>query len=483
MRGAISAQAWSRLQSYASRVRSLTLTSSTRVHSTLWPFLARQCAGAPLLPHLRVLDAFFIMDLQVASLVLLLCPSLREVSVMFAEGPPGVDELSDVLGSVLQNLALIAPRLKKLSLLGNHSLHREHLFHLERFTSVRDIHLSHEFHLDGDVLQTLSKIPTIRHLNVAVRLRKGDKKEELDFGDRFHGLCNLELRGKHKDVADVFIAISAPRLDLLTLQFTNSLRVNALDSPFSAIVSHVPSTITHYSSAFCAALDPLPKSLIDLLHPLPSLLPKLVSFDLTSEKSPLSVTNHDLARLGDAWPHLEHLNVSHSMGRFNLKDVRRPDVWGLAALAQRCSELGMISLPELGVGKPSGPSSTDAEPQRKTIPFLEHRLRELLFQSITVSSTKAQHETAVAIDMVFPYLDLKKMRPGDRGTTRSGPWVNIWKTLEIMRWGRRNRALPEGGCDSAVPEVPEMPGDGADRRHRPAGLHQAHQVPPRSSSC
>ncbi|KAI1785834.1 hypothetical protein LXA43DRAFT_1099781 [Ganoderma leucocontextum] len=199
--------------------------------------------------------------------------------------------------------------------------------------------------------------------------------------------------------------------------------MNAPDSPFSAIPAHIPDRITHYvyGRTFSAVLDPLPKSLADLLHPPLLLMPKRLSFDLTSEKSPLSVTNEDLLWLGDAWPHLDHINIGQSTSRFNLKT-------------------------------------------------------ELLFQSVSVAPPRVQHETAVAIDMMFPHLNLRSMRPGDRGSARSGPWVNIWKTpLEIMRRGRKNYVLSETGCKSAVPEVPsEMPVDGGDRR---PPRYQAHEVP------
>ncbi len=414
--------------------------------------------------------------MHVAPLVLLLCPSLREVAISFDETPSGGGHLSDVLGSVLQNLALTAPHLKELKLLGNHSLGREHLLYLERFISIQDICLSHHFYLDDAILQALSEIPTIRHLFVAVRLGRGGRKEALDFGDRFHGLRNLELRGTHKDVSDVVAAMSAPRLDLIALEFTDSPSMNA---PFSAIAPHIPDTITGYSCTFSAALDPLPKSLADLLDSLPSRMPKLVSFDLTSEKSPLSVTNDDLARLGDAWPLLRHFTIRQSADRFNLEGVRRPHVSALAALAKRCPKLKTLNLPELDIAKPTGANTNNAIP----IPLLDHRLKELLFQSISISPTKAQHEAAVAIDMMFPHLDLRTMRPGYRGATKSGVWVNMWKTLEIMRWGRKNRALADGGCESAVPEVPEMPVEEVTRRRLGLPLpHHAHHLPVRSGS-
>ena len=136
MRGAISTEAWLRLKSYATRVRSLTLPPSARVHATFWAFLARQCAGAPLLPHLRVLDAYFLLEAHAAPILLLLSPSLREFSISFDEVPSGPTYLSDILGSLLQNLALTAPQLKELNLLGNHFLEREHLLCLQRFRSL-----------------------------------------------------------------------------------------------------------------------------------------------------------------------------------------------------------------------------------------------------------------------------------------------------------------------------------------------------------
>ncbi|PIL32742.1 hypothetical protein GSI_04857 [Ganoderma sinense ZZ0214-1] len=382
--------------------------------------------------------------------------------------------------------------MKELNLLGNHSLDREHLLYLERFTSIQTLCLSHQFHLDEGILQTLSEIPTIRHLNVTVRLGKGDRKGALDFGDCFQGLRTLELRGKHKDVSDVFIAMSAPHLHLIALDFTDPPSTNVPNSPFSTIVPHIPNTVTGFSCAFCAVLDPLPKSLSDLLGPLPPRLPNLASFDLTSEKSPLSVTNDDLAQLSDAWPLLAHLNVrvTVSAARFNLQTVRRPDVHGLAALAQRCPQLETLHLPELDIDKPSpsgnGPDAVEKAPV--PIPFLSHRLKELLVQSVSLAPTKAQHEAAVALDMLFPYLDLRTMRPGQGGaaTATGGAWATIWRTLEIMRWGRQNRALAEGGCDAAVPEVPDMPAEpgGVRRRllppvaHAHALLQPVQQMPP-----
>ncbi|KAI1788313.1 hypothetical protein LXA43DRAFT_1025821 [Ganoderma leucocontextum] len=459
IRGVISADDWLRLQSYASRVRSLTIPHHTLDHLSVWSFLAKHCAGVPLFSDLRVLDAYDITDRQVAPLLLVLCPSLRDVAISFEGGRSGSGALPDIMGSVLQTLALTAPQLKVLNLLGDHSLDREHLLYLGRFTSIQEIVFGHQFQFDETVLHSISKIPTLRDLTIAVRLQRLGRGETraLDFGGGFRGLRSLGLRGKSKDLSAVVVAISAPGLEWLTLDFVDSVGVNSLEVPLADIASHIPDTIAHYSCTFCAPLSPLPVALADLLQQLLSKMPNLVAFNLLSEKSPLSVTNNDLVRVGDAWPKLDHLNIRQWANRYNLKVVRRPTVSGLAQLAMRCPKLEDVSLPELDISKAAEP---------RGIPFLDHRLKELLFQSVSNAPQGAQHEAAVAIDMVFPHLMLHRMRPAPAvgGSTRtSTPWVNVWKTLQLMRLGRYNHMLRETGAESAVPKVPEMPVDREDR--------------------
>ncbi|KAM5544976.1 hypothetical protein V8D89_001087 [Ganoderma adspersum] len=482
IRGVISIDDWSRLQSYASRVRSLSIPHHTLDHPSVWSFLARYCAGAPLFPDLRVLDAYDITDLQLTPLLLVLCPSLRDVAISFEGGRSGSAALPDIMGSVLQTLAQTAPQLKILNLLGDHSLDREHLLHLERFSSIQEIVFGNQFHFDEPVLHSISKIPTLRDLTIAVRLHRIGKGQTrmLDFGDGFRGLRNLALRGKSKDLADVVVAISAPALEWLTLDFVDSVGIHTLEAPLTAIAAHIPDTIVHYNSTFCAPLSPTPASLADLLQQLLSKMPNLVTFNLFSEETPLSVTNDDLVRIGDAWPQLYHLNVRQWTGRYNLGTVRRPTVAGLAELATRCPKLTDVSLPELNIGKAA--AHPDSEP--RAIPFLDHGLKQLFVQSVSNAQQAAQHEAALALDMIFPHLELERMRPavGGPATRPCTQWVNVWKTLQIMRMGRNNQLLRDRGAAGTVPKVPEMPVDREDRAsHRVQVLPAPEIIDPSDS--
>ena len=474
--GVISADKWSRLQSYASRVRSLTIPSHTLDHSSVWSFLARYCAGAPLFPDLRVLDAYDLTDRQLTPLLLVLSPSLRDVAISFEGGRSGSAAFPDIMGSVLQTLTQTAPQLKILNLLGDHSLDREHLLHLERFSSIQDIIFGNQFYFDEPVLHSISKIPTLRGLTITVRLHRIGKGQTrvLDFGDGFKGLRNLALWGKSKDLSDVVVAVSSPALEWLALDFVDSLGIHTLEAPLTAIAAHIPDTIAHYSTTFCAPLSPTPTSLADLIEQLLSKMPNLATFDFFSDKTPLSVTNDDLVRIGDAWPQLHHFNVRQWTCRYNLGNVRRPTVAGLAELATRCPKLADISLPELNIGKAAAQLEPDSEPC--VIPFLDHGLKVLFVQSVSNAQQATQHEAALALDMVFPHLDLERMQPavGARGALRPcTPWVNMWKALQVMRMGRNNQLLRDRGAAGVVPKVPEMPEDRAPEVY-------AHRVQVRS---
>ena len=358
------------------------------------------------------------------------------------------------MGSVLHTLALTAPHVEVLTLLGSHHLSRKHLLYLECFTSLQELFLDH-FRVDETILRSISNIPTINDLNVTIRLR-GQGRVALDLGDSFQGLSHLTLRGVSKDLSDVVAAMSAPSLEWFELQFTDSVGAATLDASLTAIASHIPDTITHCACIFRASLSPLPTSLAGFLQPLLLKMPNLESFDLSSKRSPLSITNDDLIWFGDAWPKLHHLNIRQWTYRFNHKNVRRPNVSGLAELAKRCPNLRMLCLPELDISRTTEP---------KVIRFIDHRLEYLLLQSVSTAPTQALHEVAVAIDAMFPHLNLHKMRPIPGGP--STQWVNVWKTLWIMRWGRRNYTLSEDGVDSTVLEVPDISLGRDDRAPRP----------------
>ena len=391
--------------------------------------------------------------------MLLLCPSLREVSISFKPGPSGGGTLPDIVGPLLENLALTAPKLTFLCLFGDHPLDRKNLLYLDRFTSMVEMGLSDSFILDEAVLQGLSRIPTLEVLTgCSIRLEGADGAEALDFGDGFRALNNITLKGTSRDLFRVVAGLSKTALNSLSLEFTDSPSMDAVGTPFNALAPHLPTTITQYNATFrAAALSPLPVALANLIHPLLSKMPKLNDFDLSAEKSSLSVTNDDLLRIGDAWPHLTRLSIEQSPTRSNLHDVRRPDVSGLAELAKRCPKLEMISLPELDASKPTEP---------RAVPFLGHRLKRLLFQSASIVPARALHEAAVAISIMFPHLELDDMQPRAYPPARvNTQWSHIWRTLEIMRWGRKYYELSESGCESTVPEVPELnnPSDRDDR--------------------
>ncbi|PIL32722.1 hypothetical protein GSI_04837 [Ganoderma sinense ZZ0214-1] len=478
IRGVISPDDWSRLQSYASRVRGLIIPPHTLDHSSVWSFLARHCAGTPLFPDLRVLDAYDITDRQLTPLLLVLCSSLRDVAISFEGSRSGSAVLPDILGSVLQTLAQTAPQLKILNLLGDHSLDREHLLHLERFSSIQEITFGPQFHFDEAVLFSISKIPTLRDLNIAVRLKRLGRGETrgLDFGDGFRKLHTLGLRGKSKDLSAVVAAMSPPALEWFELDFVDSIGANSLEEPLATIAAHIPDTIKHYSSTFCSPLSHAPTSLTDLLQQLLSKMPDLVSFHLFSDKTPLSVTNDDLVRIGNAWPQLDRLNVRQWTGRYNQSGVRRPTVAGLAELAKRCPKLTDLSLPELSISKKAtaaaSPSDSESESgsDPRAIPLLDHHLKELLFQSLSNSPAGAQYEAAVALDMIFPHLDLGRMRLALGGPSARAcvQWMNVWRTLQIMRLGRNNQLLRDAGAVAGIPKVPEIP---VVREERTQGLH------------
>ncbi|PIL32741.1 hypothetical protein GSI_04856 [Ganoderma sinense ZZ0214-1] len=302
------------------------------------------------------------------------------------------------------------------------------------------------FILDEVILRALSIIPTLQVLTGGT-IRLGTS-EVLNFGDGFCALGSLTLKGASTDLCTVLNDLPRSKLYSLTLSFTNS------DGQFAAVAAHLPDTLTQYASTFCAPLGSDPMAVMDLIKPLLSKMPMLDDFRVVAEKSALSVANDDLILLGDAWPHLTRLTIRQCTTgpRSNLPDARRPlNVSGLAELARRCPKLTMLSLPELDASKPAEP---------RPAPFLGHRLKQLCFQGASSAPARALNEAAVAINIMFPHLELHEMQPRAKCPAKvDAAWAHIWNTLEIMRWGRRDYILSERGCESAVPEVPEMASD------------------------
>ncbi|KAM5544952.1 hypothetical protein V8D89_001063 [Ganoderma adspersum] len=126
--GAILPEHWTRLQSYAGRVRAILggpRQPEDPIQPSVWLFLTAMCKGSPLMPRLRELLTYNTPVSETSILVPFISPSLRVVDISFdLEEEEDSEVAPHVVGALLHTLPLLAPDLEDLTFDADFSVSR-----------------------------------------------------------------------------------------------------------------------------------------------------------------------------------------------------------------------------------------------------------------------------------------------------------------------------------------------------------------------
>ncbi|KAM5537878.1 hypothetical protein V8D89_008354 [Ganoderma adspersum] len=471
----IAPETWKKFQSYATRIRETGLfLDRERVHPSVWTFLVIKCENFPLLPRLYDLDVYDLLLDELSPLFLLLTPSLRSLSLSFAEDRGKDRHDSQVTVLVLQHIARVSPRIKTFQMSGCHCFTSgTHLSMLQTFAGLTELSLdSDEYGFDGAMLCQLSTTTSFKAL--AIIITSSDPSSLQPLRDNFRLLHRLTLKGRLEDLVNLILACRLPVLNALTLQ------VEDCDTPLQLIPELVPlcqhpdlaKSLTHIGIDFLSGITAQRfETLSQYLGPLLSFR-KVERCDLNFRNTAPSVCDDDLIRLADAWPGLQHLNIRgcatvhndnwndwNRRGRYgdawscdSAPDIQHPTVLGLTELARRSPALRYVHLVTLDIKIPASmPSRTAAYP----------RLRELLCEHVHNARLSARWRCAVAelLGAAFPRLDVSRSKAECAYPNIRADWRRIMLLVGAVQY-RDNPGIVVGGAGTRVAAAAKI---GAER--------------------
>lgn len=437
--GDIPAEAWSRLKTYAARVRGVTFSRKAGIDPSVWLTILEQCQGAPLLPNLRKFHTIKLNTIHFIALRAFASPSLRDVFLEFYEdlqGDQNPNAVAPIAGLALQECSIIAPEITQLCVYPDMSIGREHLMCLSRFTRMEKLYLSDHFSFDEDLLLSLVSLRDLMHLKVSVVLRGSTDSAPLDFSSGFQKLTELDIHGPPAHLARFILASSMPRLNNLSIWF-GSHRPDGIEIALASICRHIdPHVLTHFEIQAENFVQP-PRFLMHLLEPL---LPFANLEEVVVHIKALPLRDQDVVRIARAWPKLRVLRLKESHATLldpnrEPGSVERPTVHALIALARHCPHLTCLCIPEL---------DASVLPLVGSVPLMAHGPLDLCIQNLVgTEDIVTQFDVAGILDRLFPRLDLEYgieelQRYGDNPNPFLEESVNISNLLRAMQMGRRH---------------------------------------------
>ncbi|TFK80811.1 hypothetical protein K466DRAFT_605025 [Polyporus arcularius HHB13444] len=393
---------WTRLRSYAIRVRELEYCIWTRVDSASSSILSDMCNGGPLLPRLERLLEFDISAGCDAVIVELLFPvSLRSITLSCDAWYEGAPALKDQ--DTLQSIIARVPNLRNLSLDRNVARCTS-LDSIKKLQDLQSLSLDVAVAVDDVILVHCGFLPSLRDFSCRIDTRHATKRPNIR--GAFHSLSRISLQGSARDIVWFFEETSAHNLREVSLVFDWASTADELLQSVPEALNAVPPLTRSVSVRVTIELSQ-PLSLIDALEPLRDL--QALEEVIVTCRQPVSLPADDLVHMATAWSHLRVLHVS-GHGFDPLTTTLHARILELVAL--RCPRLESLWLPRL---------EFCGLPLQEHEPVLDHGLADLDFYPIASVEMDADAEqddpdaldgvavwqnAALLIDRLFPALDL-----------------------------------------------------------------------------
>ncbi|TFK80810.1 hypothetical protein K466DRAFT_656436 [Polyporus arcularius HHB13444] len=451
---------WTRLQSYAIRVRQLKFCDWARVDHSTWMILSKRCNGAPLFPLLKRLLDFNVRssDCEGAIVRLLFPPSLRSVTLFFDSWFED-EEDPRPFRDILQHIVARVPDVQHLAL-GRGIGRCASLHPITGLQSTTSLSFAPDISLDDVILAHCASLPTLRDLSCRVHARHATKLPSMR--GAFQLLTRISLHGSAEDIVWFFKETSVASLRDISLVFDRTVDTDELLQSILEVLKVAPRSLRKFSMKMIIARNsPEPISLIEAIEPLLGLR-HLQELTATSNH-PFSLSAEDLIRMVTAWPDIRVLDIHDDRTRSALSVL---PAHVLEQVAHRCPCLETLKLPRVDF--------TGLPPQAHE-PVLDHDLVDLGFYPVTSSyhndSDDEQEDSdspgvvdwlnaALFIDRLFPRLDSdaegEKLIMSDKSGTK------LANLLSALRIGRRHAEafdrmrVDSGGepsCDSARPPI------------------------------
>ncbi|PIL32752.1 hypothetical protein GSI_04867 [Ganoderma sinense ZZ0214-1] len=439
LEGGISPEAWSRLRTYAARVRGVTFSRKAGIDTSVWRIILEQCQGTPLLPNLRKFHTIKLNASHLFALRAFASPSLRGVYLEFYEDLRGEENphtVAPIAGFALQEYSIKAPEITSLCVFPDLAISREHLTCLSRFTHLEELYLKDHLTFDEDLLLLLVNLRDLTHMKLSVLLRDSTTYGPLDLTQGFQKLTRLTLGGQPAHLARFMLACSMPRLNDLSL-LPGSRPADGLDTSLASICRHIgPHTLTRFETQVENFVRP-PRFLMTFLQPL---LPFSKLEEVVFYVKALPLHDMDFFRIARAWPKLRMLRLKESPITISDPDrepgsVVRPTIHALVELARHCPRLTCLCIPEL---------DASVLPLVDCVPRLGHGPLDLCIQNLVgAEDEETQFVIAAVLDRLFPRLDLEYGIEELRGYGGNvNPFLedseNISLLLRAMQQGREH---------------------------------------------
>ncbi|PIL32753.1 hypothetical protein GSI_04868 [Ganoderma sinense ZZ0214-1] len=440
LEGDIPPEAWSRLKTYAARVRGITFSRKANIDAGVWWTILEQCQGIPLLPNLRKLHTIKLNAIHIFVLRAFASPSLRDVFLEFYEdldGDRSPSSMAPIAGSALQEFSIKATEITRLCLYPDLTIGREDLMCLSRFTQLEELYLNDHLVLDEDLLFMLNGLKNIRFLKIPILLRGPPESTQVHLPYEFHNLTGLDLCGPPAHLARFIVASSMPRLNDLSIWF-GPHHSDGIETYLTSICRHIgPHTLAHFTAQLSSFVH-APQLLMRLLEPL---LPfAQLEEVVVRQADSLPLRDEDLARISHAWPKLRMLRFDQSTTALEDPDrqpgsTARSTLAGLVDLARGCPHLTELCIPEL---------DASVLPPIAGVPLMGHGPLDLCIENLVgAEDEETQLDVAVILDRLFPCLDLdygiKEQRNyGGNANPYTAESENVSKLLRVMQLGREH---------------------------------------------
>lgn len=410
--------------------------------------LAWRCGDQELLSNVRKLVANNISLSDVASVTLLLSPSIREIQISFDKNTLVAPSLSPIAAALFRDIVkTTAPNLTDLFLFERFPLSSSQIPLLGLCHNLRHICLSDRDHtvLDAGAIRLLERLGPLETMSLSIRLGECHTATDLDLKIGFPKLSYFNLAGSAVDVANFLVAARLVALKNLEVTLAGSTDMPALEECIAQMGAHLFQALRSLNMTVTTMPPQSPTAILgDVISPLYALKGlKSVGLDLGAYVPHTS--DNDLIALACAWPKLDWLSIGGGSppNVRRLTTLRRPTVRGLVELAQRCPRLRIINLPTL---------DTSQLPSPESVPTLGRaRTKRLSLDWISASGGPVRFELAVLLDRLFP--ELEKFEVGNPGQEEAGR--QVFRYLEAMQTGRRHSKLFPQEPEAKAPKLEE----------------------------
>ncbi|EED82987.1 predicted protein [Postia placenta Mad-698-R] len=348
--GNICAPEWEKFETYARRVRSMSLELDGSVGPSVFAALARQNGGRPLFPLLRKLSWMQWVPAFDGTHQMLASPHLRELHIdilVYPERKTHQEFLAGILERLLKEMSRISPDIKTIYLNGGFTRCPS----VSGFKRLRCLQVSPETscRIDGAFMRSLSDLEDLMELSVPSAPQIKIPPSSQGF-DSLTSLCLMSL----DDSAMPFLsATTFPRLRSIAIKY-HPKRPVKLDGCQNFIED---------VTRACAKLPSLRKLCIEFdfddgcgrappflnfVRPLLSLT-ALEDVEIKCAYCTMHVKNGDLREVAQAWPRLTRFSLAMSK---RLDYPLLPTVDCLVAFARACPGLKQLVLPSMAHSLP-----------------------------------------------------------------------------------------------------------------------------------